>query len=70
MDPEGKFELNELSSGVIKVGVKAERVYFNEKRVNIDLSSAQVLDSKSAQFQQLNSLAKFVATSFDVKLSL
>jgi hypothetical protein len=58
--------LKDLSSGTHKIEIKAKHVYFEEKVVNLDLSSANSLNDEKQQYQHILALKKFVANSFDV----
>ena len=55
-----------LTTGTYKIHIKTKNIYFEEKLVNIDLSSATCLQPESSQYQRIVSLSKFIAKSFDV----
>jgi hypothetical protein len=62
----GEFMLSNLKSGSYKLNIKSKNVYFEEKLINIDLSSSACLQKESSQHGRILSLSKFVAKSFDV----
>lgn len=64
---DGQFTLEKLTSGSYKIEIKSKSVYFEPKKVDIDLKSAPlVLNQEAVQHKALQSLTKFVAKSFDV----
>lgn len=63
---DGSFVLPTATSGSHKFEIKSKNVYFEEKSVNIDLSSSSCLVENSASNQKLLSLTSFKAYSFDV----
>lgn len=55
-----------MTTGTYKITLKSKNVYFEEKLVNIDLSTSACLQKESSQHQRILSLSKFFAKSFDV----
>ena len=66
IDNNGNFILADLTSGSYRIKIKSEHVYFEEKMINLDLSSLACVQAESSQYQRLLSLTKFVAVAFDV----
>jgi hypothetical protein len=63
---DGFFTFSKLTSGSYKISIKSKNVYYDEKLVNVDLSSSGSLQAESSPHQRILSLTKFVAKSFDV----
>lgn len=66
INKDGSFKLEKLVSGTYKINLKSKNIYYEEKLINIDLSSSSCLQKESSQHQRLLSLSKFIAKSFDV----
>jgi hypothetical protein len=62
----GEFVLSNLGSGSYKINIKSKNVHFEEKLINLDLSSSACLQKDSSQYGRILSLSKFIAKSFDV----
>ena len=58
--------LNKLTSGVYKISIKSNNVYYEDKLVKLDLTTLNCLIKDTKEQLSLVSLSKFVAKGFDV----